>query len=88
MEIWFELWDAGNASLVGTFETQAAALAVVHRSLASFGPESVETLVLTAEDDTDGDPQVVAAGAALAALAQQQNASLAAIGQVETAVGG
>ena len=69
MRHWFELWDAQSASLVGTYDTQAAALVVVRRSLASFGPASVASLVLTAEKSGGADPRVIAAGDDLAALA-------------------
>lgn len=76
MERWFELWDAQNASLVGTYDTEEAALAIVQRSLASFGESSVRSLVLTAEEAGDADPEVIAAGADLALLAQRRLASL------------
>lgn len=70
MERWFELWDAENASLVGTYETQEAALAIVRRSLALFGDEAIRSLVLTDEEDGDADPRVIATGHDLADLAQ------------------
>ena len=79
MEHRFELWDALNSSLVGTYDTQAAALAVVRRSLASFGPESVASLVLTMEESAEADPRVIAAGADLADLALQEAPTLAGI---------
>jgi hypothetical protein len=88
MSRWFELWDADNASLVGTFDTQAEALHVVRRSLASFGPGSVVSLVLTEEDESDADPRVIAAGAELAALAQEQDGSLAGVAAGKAADGG
>lgn len=77
MEQWYELWDAANASLVGAFDTQEAALAVVQHSLATFGPGSVDSLVLTAEDDSGDDPRVLAAGSELVALARKGTAALA-----------
>lgn len=77
MERWFELWDAQNASLVGTYDTEEAALTVVQRSLASFGEQSIRSLVLTAEDAGDADPEVVASGADLAALVHHRLAPLA-----------
>lgn len=69
MERWFELWDAQNASLVGTYQTQAAAIEVVRRSVADFGPSSVDSLVLTEETDDGADPRVVASGSELTSLA-------------------
>ena len=81
MKTWFELWDAQNASLVGTYDTREAALAIVRQSLASFGEESIASLVLTEEDATDADPQVLAAGADLVALARRAMPSLAVAGR-------
>jgi len=81
MEPWFELWDAENASLVGTYETQAGALDIVRRSLAAFGPKSVESLVLTMETSGDADPRVIAAGAELAGLSRQGAPAFAGIGR-------
>ncbi len=70
MARWFELWDAENASLVGTYGTQEAALAVVRRSRAQFGDEAIRSLVLTDEEGGDADPRVIAIGLDLADLAQ------------------
>ena len=78
MERWFELWDAENASLVGTFDTVAAALAIVRRSIAAYGEESVASLVLTEEDDGEAGPRSIASGPALADLARKDLVPLAA----------
>ena len=83
MKSWFELWDAQNASLVGTYDSQEAALAVVRRSLASFGEGSLRSLVLTQEDAEGADPRVLAAGADLIALARRTEPSLAGAGRGE-----
>ena len=72
MDRWFELWDADTASLVGTYDTRAGALSVVRRSLASFGSESVASLVLTMETDGESEPRVIAAGAELANMARKE----------------
>lgn len=71
MERWFELWDARNASLVGTYDTEEAAIAVVQRSLVSYGEESIRTLVLTAEEEGRDEPHTIASGDDLVALATQ-----------------
>lgn len=71
MDRWFELWDAQNASLVGTFDTEEAALAVVRRSLASWGEAAVRSLVLTAEEDGRDDPETIASGIDLVVLASR-----------------
>jgi hypothetical protein len=76
MDQWYELWDAANASLVGGFDSREGALAVVRRALAEFGAESIRSLVLTLEAEGDADPQVIAAGFELAALAQDDGAML------------
>ena len=88
MDTWVELWDARNASLVGTFETRSAALALLRQSLASFGPTSVEALVLTEEDHSGSDPRVIATGAELAALAQEPDGALAGVAPGKAAAGG
>ncbi len=77
MERWFELWDARNASLVGTYDTEEAALAVVSRSLASYGEESIRTLVLTAEEAGRDEPETIASGAELIVLASQSESPIA-----------
>jgi hypothetical protein len=69
MRRWFNLWDAEDNNLVGSFPTRAEALAVVRYSLAEFGPSSVETLMLTAEDERQGPLKVIAEGEDLARLA-------------------
>ena len=76
VESWFELWDATGAGLVGSFDGEAAALAVVRRSLDAFGDDSVSSLVLTEEDGSDADPRVIASGLDLVALARRTEASL------------
>lgn len=80
MEQWFELWDAESASLVGTYDTRDAALAAVLRSLATFGPDAIRSLVLTAEDDSDADPRPIASGQDLIDLARRSALPLATAG--------
>ena len=82
MDTWSELWDAQNASLVATF-SQGAALAIVQRSLADFGEESLESLVLTEEDGSDASPRVIASGTDLVKLARRGEPSLASAGHGE-----
>ena len=76
MNEWFELWDSDNASLVGTYEAQAAALAVVWRTIDVEGEAAVMSLVLTRERDGD-EPEVIASGEGLARLAVQSASVLA-----------
>jgi hypothetical protein len=75
MDRWFELWDARAASLVGTYDDQDAALAVVRDSLAAFGAESIESLILTEEYARGDGPRVVAAGLGLATLARPRRST-------------
>ena len=57
----FALWDLEAGNLVGAFDTEAAARAVVERALADQGPESVETLALVHEDE-QGELTTIAEG--------------------------
>jgi hypothetical protein len=50
----FELWDTQTANLVGTYDSEAAAMAVVREALRRHGPELVRTLALGAEHDDEG----------------------------------
>jgi hypothetical protein len=63
----FTLWDLETGNLVGAYDTEAAALAVVRRSIERWGRESVAALALARE--SRGRTQAIAAGAALAARA-------------------
>ena len=47
----FTLWDLEAGNLVGAYDTQAAALAVVESALASQGPARVSTRALVYEDE-------------------------------------
>jgi hypothetical protein len=47
----FALWDLEAGNLVGAFDTESAARAVVERALADQGSASVETLALVHEDE-------------------------------------
>jgi hypothetical protein len=60
----FALWDLETGNLVGAYDTEAAALAVVRRSLAQWGRESVATLALVRE--SRGRTRALAEGEALA----------------------
>lgn len=66
----YELYDTDTANQVGVYETREAALAVVRSSLRAYGPRAVEGLALGCED-VSGDTVVLAAGAALAVLAEE-----------------
>ena len=59
----YELWDIQTGNLVGGYETEAAALAVVRRSMTEHGRESVEALGLARE--SRGRTKTIAVGAAL-----------------------
>ncbi len=42
----FELWDIESANLVGTYDSEDAALADVYNMVLTYGPEAVTTLAL------------------------------------------
>ena len=73
----YELWDIQTGNLVGGYETEESALAVVRRSMTEHGRESVETLGLARE--SRGRTKTIAVGAALA-----ERALAADSGQVST----
>ena len=60
----FELWDVDGANLVGFFATEAEALGVVRDMIETYGPDSVETYVLSSIDN-EGARNVIADGAPL-----------------------
>jgi hypothetical protein len=64
----YELMDLKSANLVGTFATEAEALAVVRGALARHGHSSVADLALGCSDGSD-EGRLLAEGAALAARA-------------------
>lgn len=61
----YELWDVETANLVGDYDTEVAALAVVRRSIGVHGRGTVDALAL-AYEDSEGEAHPIAAGAALA----------------------
>jgi hypothetical protein len=64
MDATFALWDLETGNLVGAYDTEAAALTVVRRSIAQWGRESVTTLALARE--SRGRTKALAEGDALA----------------------
>lgn len=66
----YELFDTETANQVGVYQTEDAALAVVHGAVRRHGADSVTTLALGREDDA-GDTTVIASGADLARLAAE-----------------
>ncbi len=59
----FQLWDVESGNLVGEYQTQRDAIAVVRQTLARYGSEHVITLALTQERGKG--PEVIAEGAEL-----------------------
>lgn len=64
----FALWDLETGNLVGAYDTEDAALTIVHRSIQQWGRESVATLALARE--TRDKTTALAEGEALAERAQ------------------
>lgn len=68
----YELMDLDSASLIGTYATEAEALAVVRRALRAHGMAVVSNLALGLLNE-DGEGEQVAAGEELAARALTAN---------------
>ena len=75
MSHWYEIWDTESRNLVADFDTEMEALEFVLDSLGSFGPESLETLILTRESEEEA-PDVVASAHDLAELAWRHRPQL------------
>ena len=69
MALTYELWNTSSGNRVGKFESQDEALASVRRPMHQHGASMIESLALGYEDE-DGEGEVIARGADLAALAQ------------------
>ena len=69
----FELWDTETGNIVGTYPTEAEALAVVQRAVEVYGAGYANGLAL-ALDDEEADVLTLAIGAELASRAQEMNA--------------
>jgi len=68
----FALWDTETGNIVGTWEREADALALVRAAVRAYGPAYADTLALVRED-ARGEVTPIAAGAALAARAAAAN---------------
>ncbi len=73
----YELWELETTNLVDGYETEAAALAVVRRSIEQWGRESVATLALARE--SRGRTKAIAQGDTLAERALAAKAEADAI---------
>lgn len=65
----FQLWDVQTGNMVGAYDSDTAALAVVWKLLSTHGPEYVETLAL-ARVTRRGDTTTIALGHDLIKRAQ------------------
>lgn len=61
----YELWETTSGNLVGTYDTEGAALAVVRRAIDRHGRDYVDSLALGLEDSR-GRSTPVASGPQLA----------------------
>ena len=74
--IFYELWDLRSRNIVGTYPTEADALAVVRETINHHGREYVDDLVLGWGDDEDEkEGEEVASGAALVERALKESAA-------------
>jgi hypothetical protein len=64
----FQLWDVESGNLVGEYQTERDAIAVVCQTLAEYGSPNVVTLALTQE--TGEGPEIIVQGAELLRRAQ------------------
>ncbi len=65
----YELWDTETNNIVGVYESEPDALAVVRRAIAIHGVRYADELALLRED-THGNVETLAVGVALAELAR------------------
>lgn len=76
MNGWFELWDSESANLIGSYQTELDAMAVVRTALATHGPGTISHVILVHDDDSAAEPRVIAAGPELVRLAEEKIAPL------------
>lgn len=67
----YALWDSRTADMVGDFDNERDALALVLSGIERNGPEDTDTLVFNVEDE-DGTIRFIAQGRALAELARRK----------------
>ena len=70
----YELWHLEGGSIIGAWETEEEALALVRAAVTAHGPDSVASWALLRDDsngDTDGDLVNVAEGPALVERARR-----------------
>ena len=60
----FELWETRSGNLMGAYETEQRALAVVSKAVQAHGPGYLDSIVLV-EVSRRGDPKPLAQGDAL-----------------------
>lgn len=69
----YELWERASRNLVGDFETEEAALALVRQQIESGNVSVLETWLLAQEDDA-GHTEVLAEGNSLLERARSRRA--------------
>lgn len=67
----YSLWETESANIVGTFSTEAEALALVHELVGSTGMECLDSFSLTKTAE-NGSVEGIAAGPELVAMARQR----------------
>jgi hypothetical protein len=72
----FQLWEMESANLVGSYETEDAALAVVRKAMDTHGRDAIESLALIRES-ARGRLSPVAEGPLLADLALERTSPAA-----------
>lgn len=70
----YQLWEAESANLVGSYSSEAAALAIVRNAVKNHGREAAATLVLV-QENARGGLKKISEGAALIDLAHTRAAT-------------
>ncbi len=71
MKLVFELWDTEDSNLIGTFESEAAALRVIRSAIQQFGPDAMSSVALGCESQS-GRMVPVAVGSDLVRRASEE----------------
>lgn len=67
----YELWDTDARNMVAEFARRAEALTALYDAIQAHGRQALESLALSTEDG-DGGGEVIARGAGLVALIEQE----------------
>ena len=72
----YELWELSAGNRIGEYETEDEALREVLGTIALYGPERIDTMLLDVEDDA-GETRIIAEGPELAKRALEADLTAA-----------